>query len=297
MRSAEMAQPLLARPMLAPIVKTERSRLERALHDRLLLLTGGVIGIYVLVGLIGPLIAPQGPYTSHPGINFHPPDGHFLLGTDKEGRDVLSRLLYGTRFTLIGAFGVMAIAALLGFIYGLVTAYVGGWFDSLSMRLFDVILSFPPLVLAIVLVATFGPGLYSVIIGVGIGYLPAIARIIRSEAMVQRNQQYVAAAEGLGFSAVRIIFGHIMPNTTSQIIVQASMNLPYAIIDIAGLSFLGFGIQPPTPDWGGMLAEGQRDLLFAPWLAIAPAAAITVLVLAWNVFGARLRRAVDPKRY
>ena len=292
-----MAETVLARPVVAPIVKTERSRLERALHDRLLLLTGSVIVIYVLVGLIGPLIAPQGPYTSHPGFNFHPPDGHFLLGTDKEGRDVLSRLLYGTRFTLIGAFGVMAIAALIGFIYGLVTAYVGGWFDSLSMRLFDVILSFPPLVLAIVLVATFGPGLYSVIIGVGIGYLPAIARIIRSEAMVQRNQQYVAAAEGLGFSAMRIIFGHIMPNTTSQIIVQASMNLPYAIIDIAGLSFLGFGIQPPTPDWGGMLAEGQRDLLFAPWLAIAPAAAITVLVLAWNVFGARLRRAVDPKRY
>src|ERR1700730_5542883 len=297
MRSAEMAETALARPVMAPIVKTQRTRLERALHDRLLLLTGSVIVIYVLVGLIGPLIAPQGPYTSHPGFNFHPPDGHFLLGTDKEGRDVLSRLLYGTRFTLIGAFGVMAIAALIGFIYGLVTAYVGGWFDSLSMRLFDVILSFPPLVLAIVLVATFGPGLYSVIIGVGIGYLPAIARIIRSEAMVQRNQQYVAAAEGLGFSAMRIIFGHIMPNTTSQIIVQASMNLPYAIIDIAGLSFLGFGIQPPTPDWGGMLAEGQRDLLFAPWLAIAPAAAITVLVLAWNVFGARLRRAVDPKRY
>jgi peptide/nickel transport system permease protein len=297
MRSAEMAETVLARPMVAPIVKTERSRLERAMHDRLLLLTGSVIAIYVLIGLIGPLIAPQGPYTSHPGLNFHPPDGQFLLGTDKEGRDVLSRLLYGARFTLIGAFGVMAIAALLGFIYGLVTAYVGGWFDSLSMRLFDVILSFPPLVLAIVLVATFGPGLYSVIIGVGIGYLPAIARIIRSEAMVQRNQQYVAAAEGLGFSPVRIIFGHIMPNTTSQIIVQASMNLPYAIIDIAGLSFLGFGIQPPTPDWGGMLAEGQRDLLFAPWLAIAPAAAITVLVLAWNVFGARLRRAVDPKRY
>lgn len=292
-----MAETLLARPIAAPLVKSERSRLERALSDRLLIVTGVVIAVYVLVGLIGPLIAPQNPYTSHPGFNFHSPNGHFLIGTDKEGRDVLSRLLYGARYTLLGAFGVMAIAALLGFVYGLVTAYVGGWFDSLSMRLFDVILSFPPLVLAIVLVATFGPGLYSVIIGVGIGYLPAIARIIRSEAMVQSKQQYVAAAEGLGFSPLRIIFKHIMPNTTSQIIVQASMNLPYAIIDIAGLSFLGFGIQPPTPDWGGMLAEGQRDLLFAPWLAIAPAAAITVLVLAWNIFGARLRRAFDPKRY
>jgi peptide/nickel transport system permease protein len=274
-----------------------RSRTRLLMQDRLLLLTGAIIGLYILIGLIGALIVPQNPLTSHPGLNFHAPDTQFLMGTDKEGRDVFSRLLYGTRFTLIGAFGVMSIAALVGFVLGLVTAYVGGWLDSLAMRLFDVILSFPPLVLAIVLVATFGPGLYSVIIGVGIGYMPAIARIIRSEAMVQSKQQYVAAAQGLGYSPLRIIFGHIMPNTTSQIIVQASMNLPYAIIDIAGLSFLGFGIQPPTPDWGTMLAEGQRDILFAPWLVIFPGALITILVLSWNIFGARLRRGLDPKRY
>jgi ABC-type dipeptide/oligopeptide/nickel transport system permease subunit len=280
-----------------PTVAVLGRRRLTAFRDPLLILTGTIIAIYILIGLIGPLITPQDPFASHPGLNYLSPDSHFLMGTDKEGRDVFSRLLYGTRYTLIGAFGVMSIAALLGFVYGLVTAYVGGWFDAFSMRLFDLILSFPPLVLAILLVATFGPGLYAVVIGVGVGYLPAIARIIRSEAMVQVNQQYVAAGQGLGYSPLRIIFRHIMPNTLSQIIVQISINLPYAIIDIAGLSFLGFGIQPPTPDWGSMLAEGQRDLILAPWLVIFPSIAITILVLAWNIFGARLRRALDPKRY
>ncbi len=276
-------------------------RLSRALRfaaeNKLLVLSGGIIGMYVLAGLLGPFVTPHDPFASNPGLNFHSPDSTFWFGTDKEGRDVFSRLLYGARYTLIGAFSVVAIAAIGGFVYGLVTAYTGGLFDRLSMRLFDLILSVPPLVLAIVLVASFGPGLKPVVIGVGIGYLPAIARIIRSEALVQRSQQYVAAARGLGFSGRRIVFRHIMPNCTSQIIVQMAMNLPYAIIDIAGLSFLGFGVQPPTPDWGGMLAEGQSDLLFAPWMVIFPSIAVTILVLSWNIFGARLRRALDPKRY
>ena len=134
------------------------------------------------------------------------------------------------------------------------------------------------------------------VIGVGIGYLPAIGRIIRSEAILQRDEQYVTAARGLGYSGLRIVARHITPNTTSQIIVQASVNLPYAIIDIAGLSFLGFGLQPPTPDWGNMLADGQQALLFAPWLVIFPSVCVSVLVLSWNIFGARLRRALDPKQ-
>jgi ABC-type dipeptide/oligopeptide/nickel transport system permease subunit len=208
---------------------------------------------------------------------------------------VLSRVIVGTRYTLLGGFGVMAIAALGGFLYGLVTAYVGGWFDRLSMRVFDLMLSVPPLITAFVLVAIMGPGLGPVVLGVGLGYLPAIARIIRSEALIERSNQYVTAAQGLGYSAPRIVFGQMMPNVTSQIIVQASMNLPYAIIDIAGLSFLGFGIQPPTPDWGTMLAEGSRVVDLAPWIVLAPSVAVTTLVLAWNVFGARLRRALDPR--
>ena len=264
-------------------------------QHKLLVLSGAVVVAYILLAIFGPLLAPYPPNESHPGSNYAPPGGEFVLGTDKEGRDILSRMLYGARTTLFGAFVVMMIATVGGFILGLITAYVGGWFDRVMMRAFDVILSVPPLVLAIVLVASIGPGLLPVVIGIGIGYLPAIARIIRSEALVQRSQQYVLAGRGLGYSGRRLVFRHMMPNCTSQIIVQASLNVPYAIIDIAGLSFLGFGVQPPTPDWGTMLAEGQSSLLFAPWMTYVPATAITVFVLAWSIFGARLRHALDPR--
>jgi peptide/nickel transport system permease protein len=272
-----------------------RSFWRSARRDRLLVISAVIVGVYVVLALIGPYVTPKDPFQSHAGLNFQGPGAQFWFGADKEGRDVLSRLIYGTRYTLLGAFGVMLIATVGGLLYGLVTAYVGGWFDAVSMRVFDVILSIPPLIVAMLLVAAFGPGLYAVVVGVGIGYLPAIARIIRSEALVQVSQQYTAAGRGLGFSAPRMIFRHIMPNTTSQIVVQASMNLPYAIIDIAGLSFLGFGIRPPTPDWGTMLAEGQSAMLFAPWLVIFPGIAVTLLVVTWNVFGSRLRRILDPR--
>jgi peptide/nickel transport system permease protein len=274
-----------------------RGALYFARRHKLLVISGSIIAAYVLAAVIGPYVTPHDPFESHAGLNFHGPSSTYWFGNDKEGRDIFSRLLYGTRYTLIGGFSVVGIAALGGFVYGLLTAYIGGWFDRISMRVFDLVLSIPPLVLAIMLVASFGPGLVPVVVGVGIGYLPAIARIIRSEALVQRGQQYVSAGRGLGYSAPRIVFRHIMPNCTSQIIVQVSMNLPYAIIDIAGLGFFGFGVQPPTPDWGSMLAEGQQDLLFAPWMVIFPGIAVTGLVLCWNIFGARLRHALDPTTY
>jgi len=285
----------------APLLPSERGeerarRIVRYVGDhKLLVISGVVVVAYILIALFGRFVAPYPPNESHPGSNYMAPGGEFLLGTDKEGRDVLSRMLYGGLTTLAGAFVVMMIATVGGFMLGLITAYVGGWFDRMLMRLFDVILSIPPLVLAIVLVASLGPGLLPVVIGIGVGYLPAIARIIRSEALVQRAQQYVQAGHGLGYSGGRIVFRHLMPNCTSQIIVQASLNVPYAIIDIAGLSFLGFGVQPPTSDWGTMLAEGQSSLLFAPWLVYVPGAAITIFVLAWSIFGARLRQALDPR--
>jgi peptide/nickel transport system permease protein len=266
-----------------------------ARDHKALVASGAILAAFLLAALVGPLVAPHDPLQSNPGSNYQPPSSQFWFGTDKLGRDVFSRVLVGTRYTLLGGFGVMAIAAVVGFLYGLVTAYVGGWFDRVSMRLFDLILSVPPLIVAFILVAIMGPGLGPVVLGVGLGYLPAIARIIRSEALIERSNQYVTAAQGLGMSGPRIVFGHMMPNVTSQIIVQASMNLPYAIIDIAGLSFLGFGIQPPTPDWGSMLAEGSRSINLAPWAVLAPGLAVIALVLSWNIFGARLRGALDPK--
>jgi peptide/nickel transport system permease protein len=295
--SATTFDPTGGAPLLPSAASERRIRrvLKYAAEHKLLVISGVVVVTFILIAVAGRLIAPYPPNQSHPGHNYAAPGGDFLLGTDKEGRDLLSRMLYGGLTTLFGAFVVMMIATVGGFMLGLICAYVGGWFDRTMMRLFDVILSIPPLVLAIVLVASLGPGLLPVVIGIGVGYLPAIARIIRSEALVQRAQQYVQAGHGLGYSGPRIVFRHLMPNCTSQIIVQASLNVPYAIIDIAGLSFLGFGVQPPTADWGTMLAEGQSALLFAPWLVYVPGAAITIFVLAWSIFGARLRQALDPR--
>ena len=260
-----------------------------------LVISGSVLALFLIVALIGPGLAPQDPVRSNPGDNYAAPGAQYWFGTDKSGRDVFSRIVVGTRYTLLGGFGVMSIAALGGFVCGLAAAFIGGYFDRILMRVFDLLLSIPPLITAFVMVAILGPGLGPVVVGVGLGYLPAIARIIRSEAIIERSKQYVAAAQGLGYSAPRIIVSELMPNVTSQIIVQASMNLPYAIIDIAGLGFLGFGIQPPTPDWGSMLADGSRAINLAPWLVIFPGLAVAVLVLAWNVFGARLRHALDPR--
>lgn len=263
--------------------------------QKLLAISGLIILVYLLVGVFGPLLAPKNPFEIRADAILLAPGSRAWFGTDQEGRDQLSRLLVGTRYTLLGAYGVMLIATGGGFFLGLVTAYVGGWFDRILMRIFDTLLSFPPLVLAILLVAAIGPGLIPSIVGVGIGYLPGIGRIIRSEAIIQREQQYVLAGQGLGLPAWRLVFAHIMPNCTSQLIVQASMNLPYAIIDIAGLSFLGFGVQPPTPDWGSMLANGQRYLFTGAWLILIPGAFVSLLVISWNIFGARLRAALDPR--
>ena len=280
---------------LAPTKSWWRRLAAHARRNPALFISASILVLFLIVALFGPALAPQDPVKSNPGHNYEAPSASHWFGTDQSGRDVFSRVVVGTRYTLLGGFGVMAIAAGGGFLLGLATAYGGGRFDRISMRLFDLMLSVPPLITAFVMVAILGPGLGPVIIGVGLGYLPAIGRIIRSEAVIERSKQYVAAAEGLGYSAALIIVGQLAPNVTSQIIVQASMNLPYAIIDIAGLSFLGFGIQPPTPDWGSMLAEGSRSINLAPWLVIFPAAAVAVLVLSWNIFGTRLRHALDPR--
>ncbi len=162
------------------------------------------------------------------------------------------------------------------------------------MRASDILLSFPSLIMAILFVAAFGPGLTPVVIGLALVYMPTAARIVRSQVRIQKAEQYVEAGRILGFSAPRIAFRHVLPNCMSQIVVQASIVLPYAIVDLAALSFLGLGVQPPTPDWGNMLAEAQKSLILAPWMAIFPALAIILLVLAWNILGARVRHHLDP---
>jgi len=266
----------------------------RVRRDPVFLLSGGIVLLFVVVAICASLIVPQGPTELNPGANYGAPSSEHWFGTDREGRDVFSRVLYGTRMALLGALAVVAIDLGIGIVYGLLAGYVGGRIDNLLMRASDILLSFPSLIMAILFVAAFGPGLTPVVVGLALVYMPTAARIVRSQVRIQKAEQYVEAGRILGFSAPRIAFRHVLPNCTSQIVVQASIVLPYAIVDLAALSFLGLGVQPPTPDWGNMLAEAQKSLILAPWMAIFPALAIILLVLGWNILGARVRHHLDP---
>jgi peptide/nickel transport system permease protein len=263
-------------------------------RDPVFLLTGGLVLLFIIIAIVGPWIAPQDPNQINPGENYMPPSAEHWFGTDRDGRDLFSRLIVGAQMTLLGAFAVVVLDVGFGTIYGLIAGYVGRRIDNLMMRAGDVLLSFPALIMGVLFVAIFGPGLMPVVVGLAIVYMPTAARVVRSQARIQKREQYVEAARVLGFSRLRIAVGHVLPNCLSQIVVQASIVLAYAVVDLAALSFLGLGVQPPTPDWGNMLAEAQRSMMLAPWLAVFPALAIIILVLSWNVFGARMRYHVDP---
>jgi peptide/nickel transport system permease protein len=263
-------------------------------RDPVFLLSGGLVLLFIIIAIVGPWIAPQDPNQINPGENYMPPSAEHWFGTDRDGRDLFSRLIVGAQMTLLGAFAVVVLDVGFGTIYGLIAGYVGRRIDNLMMRAGDVLLSFPALIMGVLFVAIFGPGLMPVVVGLAIVYMPTAARVVRSQARIQKREQYVEAARVLGFSRLRIAVGHVLPNCLSQIVVQASIVLAYAVVDLAALSFLGLGVQPPTPDWGNMLAEAQRSMMLAPWLAVFPALAIIILVLSWNVFGARMRYHVDP---
>jgi ABC-type dipeptide/oligopeptide/nickel transport system permease subunit len=262
--------------------------------DKLLMISGVVVAMYVLLAVVGDYVAPRNPFALDPTAVLQPPGGKYWLGTDTEGRDILSRIIYGTRYSIISAFAVIGLAVGGGFLYGTIAAYAGGRFDRISMRAFDVMLSFPPIVTALVFIAVVGPGIWPVVIGVAVGYFPSVTRIVRSEAVVESGKNYMLAAQALGFTNLRIVGRHLMPNCTGQVVVQATTLLPYAVIDVAGLSFLGFGVQAPQPDWGNMLAEGKTDLFLSPWMVVFPGLAVIGLVLAWNTLGNRLRRRLRP---
>lgn len=223
------------------------------------------------------------------------PDAEHLLGTDKLGRDVWARIVYGAQPTLIGALVVILISGAIGIPLGLVAGYYGGRVDAAIMRVLDALLAFPALLLAILVVATFGRGLFTVVIALGVIYVPAMARLVRSVTLVQRSLAYVDAARVLGFSDPRIIFRHILPNLVAAVVVQSTIDLAYAILDIAALSFLGLGQQAPDPDWGSMLSDGRAYLLQNPWPAVSAGIAIMLAVISFNLVGDGLRAQLDPR--
>jgi len=257
---------------------------------------GSIVVVLLLIGLFAPLLAPRDPNDGELADNLAKPGREYVLGADKNGRDVLSRLIFGTRTALGGAVLVVLISELIGVPLGVWAAYRGGWVDEVVTRVWDMLLAFPPLLLAFAVVAAFGPSLRNSAIALGILYVPFIARVVRGVTLVQKEMTYTEAARAMGYGRKRIVFRHILPNCLSPVIVVSSLDIAYALLDLAALSFLGLGVQPPTPDWGSMLSEGQLVLLTAPHLALAAGVAIVVAVVGFNLLGDGLRDVLDPRQ-
>lgn len=263
---------------------------------RRLTLAASFVALLFLVALVAPIISPHDPLAINPDNPYLPPlsPGH-LLGTDELGRDLLSRVLWGTRVSVPVAFVAVAVGLFAGGIIGLVCGYAGGITDLLLMRFIDALLAFPGLILAIALVAALGPGLRNAMIAIGIVAIPAYARLVRGQVLQLKQMDFVVATRSLGARPLRLVLRHILPNLLNPIIVQVSLSAGFAILAEATLSFLGLGAQVPTPDWGQMINSGRTFLNNDPWLAIVPGAAISVAVFSFNWLGDSLRDALDPR--
>ncbi len=267
---------------------------------------GAVIGlvvfvVLVLLALAAPVIAPHPYNAQYRDAILVPPfweDGGraaYLLGTDAVGRDILSRLLYGARYSLFIGVVVTLLALTTGIVIGTIAGYFRGWIDTVITRLMDIILAFPSLLLALVLVAVLGPGLTNAMIAIALVQQPHYVRLTRAAVMSEKSRDYVTAARVAGAGNFRLMFKTILPNCTAPLIVQAALSFSTAILDAAALGFLGMGAQPPTPEWGTMLAEAREFILRAWWVVTLPGLAILITVLAINLMGDGLRDALDPK--
>jgi len=278
------------------------SRLVRSLvRSREALLGALIVVMFVVTAIGAPVVAPLDPLSQSLQDRLLPPvwqDGGsaaHLLGTDQLGRDVLSRIIYGGRITLLVGFMCALIACVVGTVLGMVAAYAGGWIDSAIMRIADVQLSLPFIILAIALVAVVGPSLLNIIIVLGLTSWVRFARVVRAETLVVRELDYVTAAVALGAGHWRILLHHVLPNVASSIIVVATLEIPRLILMEAALSFLGLGVQPPMPSWGSMVSEGRTYIATAWWLTTLPGLAITMVSLSVNLIGDWLRDALDVR--
>ena len=267
---------------------------------------GAVIGLWIfaafaLVALFGPWIAPHDPTTQYRDATLQPPfwqaggTVEYLLGTDPLGRDMLSRLIVGARFSFFVGIVVVSIAASGGIFVGLIAGFAPKWADTIIMRIMDIILAFPSLLLALVLVAILGPSLTNAMIAIAIVLQPHYVRLTRASVLAEKQKDYVTSARVAGSGLIRLMFVTVLPNCLAPIIVQAALSFSTAILDAAALGFLGMGAQPPTPEWGTMLAEAREFILRAWWVVTLPGLAILVTVLAINLMGDGLRDALDPK--
>ena len=259
-----------------------------------------VISIFILMAIFAPLIAPYDPLQQDLVAKFAPPSAAHPFGQDELGRDILSRVIYGARISLSAGLAAVAIATAAGTLIGLVAGYFGNWSDSVLMRLMDVLLAFPSILLAIVIVSILGPSLANAMLAIGVVFVPQIARVVRSAVISVRERDYIEAERALGAGNTQIIFSGVLPNSMAPLIVQATLTLATAILDVAALSFLGLGARPPSPEWGAMLTDAFRAgygvFTVGQHAIIFPGAAIALSVLAVNFIGDGLRDALDPRR-
>jgi peptide/nickel transport system permease protein len=254
-----------------------------------------VLLFLILVAIVGPYLTVHDPLQVNFSTRLLPPSMEFWLGTDHNGRDIFTRLIYGMQITLFVGFASVLVGALAGVPLGVISGYYGGAIDSVIMRIIDVLLAFPGILLAIALVSVLGGSIGNVIIAVAVFSIPTFARVVRGSTLTIKKLEYIDAVKALGASDLRVIVKHILPNVLSPIIVQATLRIAIAILVASSLSFLGLGAQPPSPEWGRMLSDGRNYMFDYPHVALFPGLAIALVVLAFNLFGDGLRDALDPK--
>lgn len=288
----------------SPLVRLEANReirsrrkiiMSRLLANKLAMLGGIIVVVLVIVAIIGPWITPHDPLEMTLAKQFMGPSREHWMGTDDFGRDILSRLIAGSRQSLMVGIVSISIGALIGMAIGLISGYFGGRTDMTFQRLIDIMLAFPDLLLALAIVAVLGPSLVNVMIAVGIGSIPVYARLIRGQVLALKEKEYVESARASGALPMRIILSHILPNSLSPLIVMASLGIAGAILTGAALSFIGMGAQPPAPEWGAMLSSGRSYIRHEWWIATFPGLALAITAFGFNLLGDGLRDALDPR--
>ena len=257
-----------------------------------LILVAGLL----FVACFGQYIVPYDPYAQDLSNALQPPSGSHLLGTDRYGRDLFSRIIIGAQTTIFSALALVAGITIVGTVIGVICGYVGGWIDSLIMRISDIFLAFPEMVFAIAIAGVLNGGIWSAAIAVGLIAWPRYARVARSQVLAMKNHQYMNAAKLMGTRWYKVILKHIMPNILGPIVVTATLDVGAMIMNLAGLSYLGLGVVPPTPEWGSMMSEGRSMLQTSPWIVLAPGLAIFITVIIFNLLGDTVRDILDPKQ-
>ncbi|MCZ6620894.1 MAG: ABC transporter permease [Deltaproteobacteria bacterium] len=273
-----------------------RRRMVRAIRRNKTTLVGIALTLLIfLVALLAPWLAPFDPIQQNISNGDMPPGPVNILGTDSYGRDVLSRIILGTRVSLGIALSAVGIAIVVGSTLGVVAGYKGGAIDAVTIRVIDMLMTFPTIILGLMVLAVLGSGMVNLALAIAVAITPRFARVARGSAIAMRERDYVQAARALGMSDLRIIFVHILPNLANEVLVVGTLWTGTAILQEANLSFIGLGVKPPIPSWGGMIRDGVNQLFSQPWLSIAPGVAIFIVVLAFNMIGDGLRDVMDPK--